>query len=197
MTNLSSIVEVLAKQALGGNQQTSGQGGLGGILGSVLGQMGGNTSSGAQGGLGRVLGSVLGQVTGNNNNAPQAGGGVQSLLIAVVPLILGWVQQQGGLQAALEKLKGAGLGNQVQSWVDPNQANSAVPTQQLQSLFNASDIEQVAQQVQAPKEEVYGAIASVLPQVIDSLTPQGDSTDHQEANQDIQNVMNLVSGFLK
>lgn len=41
MTNLSNIVEVLAKQALGGNQQASGQGGLGGILGSVLGQMGG------------------------------------------------------------------------------------------------------------------------------------------------------------
>ncbi|HCQ9871599.1 TPA: DUF937 domain-containing protein, partial [Acinetobacter baumannii] len=185
MTNLSNIVEVLTKQALGGNQQASGQGGLGGILGSVLGQMGGNTSSGAQGGLGGVLGSVLGQVTGNNNT-PQTGGGVQSLLIAVVPLILGWVQQQGGLQAALEKLKGAGLGSQVQSWVDPNQSNSEVPTQQLQSLFNPADIEQVAQQAQAPKEQVYGAIASVLPQVIDSLTPQGESTDHQEANQDIQ-----------
>ncbi|MCX2581894.1 type III secretion protein HrpN, partial [Klebsiella pneumoniae] len=73
MTNLSNIVEVLAKQALGGNQQASGQGGLGGILGSVVGQMGGNTSSGTQGGLGGVLGSVLGQVTGNNNT-PQAGG---------------------------------------------------------------------------------------------------------------------------
>ncbi|MEX8133903.1 YidB family protein [Acinetobacter nosocomialis] len=193
MTNLSNIVEVLAQQALGGNQQASGQGGLGGILGSVLGQMGGNTSSD---GLGGVLGSVLGQVTGNNNT-PQAGGSVQSLLIAVVPLILGWVQQQGGLQAALEKLKGAGLGSQVQSWVDPNQSNSEVPTQQLQSLFNPADVEQVAQQTQAPKEQVYGAIASVLPQVIDSLTPQGESTDHQEANQDIQNVMNLVSSFLK
>ncbi|MDM9638795.1 YidB family protein [Acinetobacter nosocomialis] len=193
MTNLSNIVEVLAQQALGGNQQASDQGGLGGILGSVLGQMGGNTSSG---GLGGVLGSVLGQVTGNNNT-PQAGGSVQSLLIAVVPLILGWVQQQGGLQAALEKLKGAGLGSQVQSWVDPNQSNSEVPTQQLQSLFNPADVEQVAQQTQAPKEQVYGAIASVLPQVIDSLTPQGESTDHQEANQDIQNVMNLVSSFLK
>ncbi|MFC1398095.1 YidB family protein [Acinetobacter lactucae] len=197
MTNLSNIVEALAKQALGGNQQASSQGGLGGILGSVLGQMGGNnTSSGAQGGLGGVLGSVLGQVTGNNN-ASQTSGGVQSLLIAVVPLILGWVQQQGGLQAALEKLKGAGLGSQVQSWVDPNQSNSEVPTQQLQSLFNPADIEQVAEQAQAPKEQVYGAIASVLPQVIDSLTPQGESTNPQEANQDIQNVMNLVRGFLK
>ena len=192
MTNLSNIVEVLAQQALGGNQQASAQGGLGGILGSVLGQMGG-AQQGAQGGLGGILGSVLGQVTGGASQ----GGGAQNLLIAVVPLILGWVQQQGGLQAALEKLQGAGLGSQVQSWVDPSQSNGAVPAQQLQSLFNAADIEKVAQQAQAPKEEVKGAIASVLPQVIDSLTPQGADTDHQEANQDIQNVMNLVSGFLK
>ncbi len=152
MTNLSSIVEVLAQQALGGNQQASGQGGLGGILGSVLGQMGGNTSSGAQGGLGSVLGSVLGQVTGNNN-APQTGGGVQSLLIAVVPLILGWVQQQGGLQAALEKLKGAGLGSQVQSWVDPNQSNSEVPTQQLQSLLTQQILSKLPSRLKRQKNK--------------------------------------------
>ncbi len=42
-----------------------------------------------------------------------------------------------------------------------------------------------------------GAIASVLPQVIDSLTPQGSNTSQQEANNDIQNVLNMVSGFLK
>ena len=34
MTNLSNIVEILAKQALGGQQQSQ-QGGLGEILGSV------------------------------------------------------------------------------------------------------------------------------------------------------------------
>lgn len=40
MTNLSSIVEILAKQALGGGQsqqKSSQQGGLADILGSVLG----------------------------------------------------------------------------------------------------------------------------------------------------------------
>ncbi|WOE40144.1 YidB family protein [Acinetobacter chinensis] len=195
MTDLSNIVEILAKQALGGQQQS--QGGLGGILGSVLGGLGGGQQQ-SQGGLGGILGSVLGGL-GGQQSAPTATGGfnAQSLLIAVVPLVLGWIQQQGGLQGALAKLQGAGLGGQVQSWVDPSQSNSAASAQQIQSLFNTQEVEQVAQQAQVPAQEVYGAISSVLPQIIDSLTPQGDATDQHEANADIQQVMNLVSGFLK
>ncbi|MCU4638663.1 YidB family protein [Acinetobacter courvalinii] len=205
MTDLTNIVEILAKQALGGGQQQSGQaGGLGGILGSVLGQLGGqqqNTQN-QQGGLGGILGSVLGQLGGasgsTQSNATGGGSTTQTLLIAVLPLVLAWIQKQGGLQGALDKLKNAGLSNQVQSWVDPQQQNAEdVPAQNIQSLFDDQDVEQVAQQTQAPKQAIYGAIASVLPQVIDSLTPQGSNTNPQEANQDIQQVLNLVSGFLK
>ncbi|WP_151722967.1 YidB family protein [Acinetobacter junii] len=206
MTDLANIVEILAKQALGGQQQTTGQSGLGGILGSVLGQLGGqqqNNHNQQQGGLGGILGSVLGQLgAGNSSNSTQTNsnhsGTAQTLLIAVLPLILAWIQKQGGLQGALDKLKNAGLANQVQSWVDPHQQNvQDIPAQNIQSLFDDQDIEQVAQQAQAPKQEIYSAIASVLPQVIDSLTPQGSNTNPQEANQDIQQVLNLVSGFLK
>ena len=199
MTDLTNIVEILAKQALGGGQQQSQQGGLGGILGSVLGGLGGGQQQSQQGGLGEILGSVLGSLGGGQQNqAPQANGfNASSLLIAVVPLILGWIQSNGGLQGALAKLQGAGLGNQVRSWVDPSQGNGNVDLQQIQSLFNGQEIEQVAQQAQVPTTEVYGAISTVLPQIIDSLTPQGDATDHGEANSDIQNVMNMVSGFLK
>lgn len=204
MTDLTNIVEILAKQALGGQQQSSQNSGLSGILGSVLGQLSGqqqNNQNQQQGGLGGILGSVLGQLGGGNTSThSNAAGGntAQTLLIAVLPLILAWIQKQGGLQGALDKLKNAGLANQVQSWVDPQQANAQdVPTQNIQSLFDDQDIEQVAQQAQAPKQEIYSAIASVLPQVIDSLTPQGSNTNPQEANQDIQQVLNLVSGFLK
>ena len=205
MTDLTNIVEILAKQALGGQQQSGQGGGLGGILGSVLGQLGGqqqqNTQNQQQGGLGGILGSVLGQLGGGNTSTQSnaAGGNTaQTLLIAVLPLILAWIQKQGGLQGALDKLKNAGLANQVQSWVDPQQQNvQDIPAQNIQSLFDDQDIEQVAQQVQAPKQEIYSAIASVLPQVIDSLTPQGGNTNPQEANNDIQQVLNLLSGFLK
>jgi len=205
MTDLTNIVEILAKQALGGQQQSGQGGGLGGILGSVLGQLGGqqqqNTQNQQQGGLGGILGSVLGQLGGANTSThSNAAGGntAQTLLIAVLPLILAWIQKQGGLQGALDKLKNAGLANQVQSWVDPQQQNvQDIPAQNIQSLFDEQDVEQVAQQTQTPKSAIYGAIASVLPQVIDSLTPQGADTNHQEANNDIQQVLNLLSGFLK
>lgn len=199
MTNLSNIVEILAKQALGANQQSNqSQGGLGGILGSVLGQLGGNNQQSAQGGLGGILSSVLGQLGGQQQRTAAGASGTQSLLIAVLPLILAWIQKQGGLQGALDKLKGQGLTSQVDDWVSTGPGeNAQVQPDQIQSLFDDQDVEQVAQQTQTPKSAIYGAIASVLPQVIDSLTPQGGNTNPQEANNDIQQVLNLLSGFLK
>ena len=210
MTNLSNIVEILAKQALGGGQQSQ-QGGLGGGLGGVLGSVLGGLTGGQQqqpqqgglgGGLGGVLGSVLGGLTGGQQQqAPQAqqsGFNAQSLLIAVVPLVLTWIQKNGGLQGALDQLKGQGLTSQVDDWVSTGEgANASVNEQQVQNLFDQNEVEQVAQQAQVPTNAVYGAISSVLPEIIDSLTPQAGQTDHNEANDDIQNVLNLVSGFLK
>ena len=199
MTNLSNIVEILAKQALGANQQSNqSQGGLGGILGSVLGQLGGNNQQSAQVGLGGILSSVLGQLGGQQQRTAAGASGTQSLLIAVLPLVLAWIQKQGGLQGALDKLKGQGLTSQVEDWVSTGPGeNAQVQPDQVQSLFDDADVEQVAQQTQTPKSAIYGAIASVLPQVIDSLTPQGGNTNPQEANNDIQQVLNLLSGFLK
>ncbi|WP_218665222.1 YidB family protein [Acinetobacter sp. Colony158] len=212
MTDLTNIVQILAKQAMGGQQ--SSQGGLGGILGSVLGQLGANQQTQNQGntqtqntdvGLGGILGSVLNQFgvgannqgSSNQSSSNSSGGSTQALLIAVVPLILAWIQQQGGLQGALDKLRNIGLGSQVQSWVDPEQSNNHIAPQNVQELFDDQQVEQVAEQTQVPKQDIYGAISSVLPQIINSLTPQGDQTNPQEANQDIQNVLNIVSGFLK
>ncbi|MBU3847359.1 MAG: DUF937 domain-containing protein [Candidatus Acinetobacter avistercoris] len=203
MTNLSNIVEILAKQALGGNQQNgqqSQQGGLGGILGSVLGGLTGQQQNQQQGGLGGILGSVLGNLTGGQQSTTPAASGfnAQSLLIAVVPLVLAWIQKNGGLQGALDKLKGQGLTSQVEDWVSTGPGENAnIPTQSVQNLFDQQDVESVAEKAQVPTQDVYSAISSVLPQIIDSLTPQAGQTNQQEANSDIQNVMNLVSGFLK
>ena len=204
MTNLNDIVEILAKQALGGqqNQQQGAQGGLGGILGSVLGQLGGAQSNGQaqSGGLGGILGSVLGQLGAGQtqNTANSSGFNAKSLLVVVLPLVLAWIQKQGGIQGALDQLKGQGLSSQVEDWVSTGPGeNAQVDPQQVQQLFDDADIEQVARQADAPKQDVYSAISQVLPQIIDALTPQGENTNKTEANQDIQQVLNAVSGFFK
>lgn len=196
MTNLNNIVEILAKQALGGSQQQNQESGFGGILGSVLGQLGGQNQQSNSGGLGGILGSVLGQFGGQSQQGSGAGGGSQ-LLIAVLPLVLAWIQKQGGLQGALDSLKGQGLTSQVDDWVSTGPGdNATVDPQHIQSLFSDTEIEQVAEQAQAPKQDVLSAISTVLPQIIDSLTPKGEQSNATEANSDIANVMNLVSGFL-
>ena len=114
MTNLASLVEAIAKQALGGQtgagqqqsttqnhqntqQNANNAGGLGSILGSVLGNLGGASQQNANnaGGLGSILGSVLGQLGGTQGRT--GGGGKSALLIAVLPIVLAWIQKQGGL----------------------------------------------------------------------------------------------------
>ena len=59
----------------------------------------------------------------------------------------------------------------------------------MEQLFDDQEVEQVANQMNEPKQNVYGAIATVLPQIIDSLTPQGQRSDQGEANTDIQNIL--------
>ncbi len=209
MTNLSSIVEILAKQALGqsNSNNSATNSGLGGILGSVLGQLGGaaqNSQPTQQSGLGGVLGSVLGQLAGGANtqpqSAPRSGGSntTKTLLVAVLPLVLAWIQKQGGIQGALDQLRGQGLSAQVDDWVSTGAgSNASVQQEQVQKIFDDQDIDAVAQQTDTPKTAVYSAISQVLPEIIDSLTPQGEQTNKQEANQDIQDVLNLVSNLFK
>lgn len=211
MTNLASLVEAIAKQALGGQpgagqqqsntqnhqnaqQNANNTGGLGSILGSVLGNLGGASQKNATtgGGLGSILVSVLGQLGGTQGRT--GGGGKSALLIAVLPIVLAWIQKQGGLQGALDKLTKSGLGSQAQSWVDPSTAqNQSVQTEQVQQLFDEQDIAQVANQTNEPTQNVYAAIATVLPQIIDSLTPQGQTSNSGEANNDIQNILNSLN----
>ena len=200
MSNLSNIVEILAKQALGGSTQQTSQSGLGGILGSVLGQVtGAQQAQSSQAGLGGILGSVLGQLGGTSAAAPKAslnGAGGKTLLIAVLPFVLAWIQKQGGLQGALDKLKGTGLNSQVEDWVSTGPGeNLSVSEQHVQSLFDDQDIAQVAAEAQADKQDIYGAISSVLPEIIDALTPQGDQTNQQEANDDLQKTIGLVANL--
>ncbi len=152
-----------------------------------------------------MLGHLSGQQNQQQNQQQQSqqrsnvgSSGAKTLLIAVLPLVLAWIQKQGGIQGALDKLKGQGLTSQVDDWVSTGPGeNASVDQQQVQGLFDDQDVEQVAQDTQVPKQDIYGAISKVLPQIIDSLTPQGEQTNKQEANADIQQVMNLVSGFLK
>jgi uncharacterized protein YidB (DUF937 family) len=130
---------------------------LDGLIGNVLGSvLGGNQTQ-------NPLDSGLGGLAGRN----QAQGG--NLLLQVV---LSLLQQNGGLEAVLGKLRQGGLGQQADSWVSTGQ-NMNISPDQLQQIFGSSTISDLASQLGMPEDQAGSTMAQVLPEVINHLTPQG------------------------
>jgi uncharacterized protein YidB (DUF937 family) len=129
-----------------------GMGTLDGILGALSGLMGNQTAAGP------------GQA------APPGG----SLMATALQLL----QQNGGIPAVLAKFQQAGLAKEAQSWVSTG-SNLPISADQLQKVLGSGAIGQIASQLGLSHGEAGQQLASLLPQVIDKITPQGSvGTDH-------------------
>ncbi len=198
--------DLLGSVLSGANQsnQSQSQGGLGGLLGQVAGQLGG--SSAQTSGLGSVLGGLLGGQSGGNQgmgatdlgnvlgsllNQKQGGGFNKStLLIALLPIVLGYIQKNGGLSGVLAKFNSNGLGNQAQSWMSVDANNDGIDAADVQRLFGNDEIDTICQQTGASQEDVCQGIAELLPQVVNDLTPHGSvEADESQANQEISELL--------
>ncbi len=204
MSNLTNLIQGLVVNAMTNsngrtNNSNDGLGGLGNILGGLL----NGQNNQASGNLGGMLGSVLGGLNGQNTaqqmpQRPQQSqahgmGGQAKLLVVLVPFILAWIQKQGGFHNAIKVLTQSGLGQEAQSWVS-NGNNEPVDPSKISKVFSDQDIEQVASQAHTSKSEVYNTIASILPQMVDAITANGQVKGNGSTNQ-IQNVMNMLGGL--
>ena len=81
----------------------------------------------------------------------------------------------GGLPGFLEKLKAAGLGPAVQSWLGGGPSAKAVTASQIENaLGNAGGLlEQLTARLDAPRDNVAGALGYLLPYIVGKLTPGG------------------------
>ena len=165
--------------------------GLDDIIGGLTGgaQRGG-VSAGA-GGLGDILGSVLG------GQRSQSGFGGKGMLIAVLmPMVLSWIKRNGGLSGALSKITGMGYENQARSWMSNQQDNENLDPNDVNQLFDESEIQQVAAHTGANEAEVRQGIAELLPEVINQLTPKGNLDTEAEANEEIDQIISQLSNRL-
>jgi len=159
-------------------------GGLGG------GAQRGSMSSGA-GGLGDILGSVL------DGQRSQSGfGGKGMLIAALMPMVLSWIQRNGGLSGALSKITGMGYENQARSWMSNQQNNENLDPNDVNRLFDESEIQQVAAHTGANEAEVRQGIAELLPEVVNQLTPKGNLDTEAEANEEIDQIISQLSNRL-
>ncbi|MCK6157665.1 DUF937 domain-containing protein [Moraxella osloensis] len=220
----SAIQSKMSQSKMGGQSQAD-MGGLGNILGNVLGggvqqpQMQSNgfglddiigmamnqnqgMSQMSQGGvLGQVLGSVLGSGMGNNvgmNQFPQSQsgfGGKGMLMAALLPIALMFIQRNGGLSGAFNKIQNMGFGHQANSWMSADQSNQPLDPNDINQLFDNDELAQVAAQTGVDQSEVRQGMAELLPQLFDSLTPNGDTRTEPEANDEISQILAQLSQF--
>lgn len=113
----------------------------------------------------QLLGAAGGQTADQFGNASQQG----SLLDMATGMIQG---QPGGLSGLLDQFRSAGMGQQADSWVSTGQ-NMPVSGDQMANALGPNQMQGMSQKLGLPPGAVAGALAMILPIVIDKLTPKG------------------------
>jgi len=132
-----------------------------------------------------LLDSLLGKVTGG------AGGGTESQILNAVVGMLG-NQGSSGLSGIVDSLSKSGLGDIASSWVGTG-ANKPIAGDQIMKALGDSHVADLASKLGISPDTVSSALAKVLPNLVDKLTPNGKlPTDDLLAQ-----GLNLLKGNLK
>lgn len=123
-------------------------------LGGLLG------GGGLGGGLGSILAGGLGGLL--------SGGAAGSIL-------------SGGLGDLVKQLQQNGLGEQANSWVSTGE-NKQINPNDLAKALGADELDELTQQTGMSRDQLLEGLSQYLPQVVDSMTPNGRLPTEQEAS---------------
>jgi uncharacterized protein YidB (DUF937 family) len=112
---------------------------------------------------------LLDQVLGRFTSQPSGGQRRNALLDLATALIQG---HPGGLAGLVQQFTDAGLGREANSWVGTGQ-NLPLSAEQLSQVFGQSTVRALGEQFNLSSESASAGLASLLPALIDHLTPKG------------------------
>ena len=145
---------------------------LDGLLGQVLGGMaqggarGRMPDLGGLGGLGGPGGAQAGRSSG-------MGGGLGGMgMAAIVAIALQLLQRNGGIEGVLGKLRQQGHAREADSWVSRGD-NEPISPDALSDLFGRDQVGDVARQMGVDPQQAVGGLASIFPEIVNQMTPQG------------------------
>ena len=125
-----------------------------------------------------LLDSVIGAIAGGQGGAGQQGGGQSALINIVMGMLAnkaGATQggaAAGGLGDLMARFQQGGLGDVLGSWIGTGQ-NLPVSSDQLSNVLGSDMLAKIAQQLGVSRGEAASQLSEVLPQVVDTLTPDG------------------------
>lgn len=109
---------------------------------------------------------ILGKLSGGDAKNP--------LLDIALSLIAN--PKTGGLEGLVESFKNKGLGDIMSSWIGTGQ-NQPISKDQILNVLGKDQIQKMAEKIGISQEEASGGLASLLPEIIDKLTPNGKLPD--------------------
>lgn len=121
---------------------------------------------------------------GNQAAGTEAGaGGLAGSLLQMIQ------NQPGGLSGLVQSFHDKGLGGLVSSWVSSG-PNPAISPDQVTHVLGSDQVKELAAKAGINPEIASGAIAALLPSLVDKLTPNGAVPDHS-------NVLEMATNMLK
>jgi uncharacterized protein YidB (DUF937 family) len=106
-----------------------------------------------------IVGGVLGGALGGQ------GGSDAGSLFEIV-------NQMGGLDAVMDRLRAGGLDDQIGTWISQG-ANQHVTPERIRAILGDGMIAQAARGMGLTPERISEIIAEQLPHIIDRMTPDG------------------------
>ena len=151
-----------------------------------------------------LLDSVLGQVLGGSQPQPQAGGigslggpgGLGDLgnIAGALGGLLANNGEHGGLGGLVSKFEQAGMGDVIGSWIGHGE-NAPISGGQLQDVLGGDVVSGISQKLGMNSATLLPLLATLLPTLIDHLTPKGQVPAEGLGNQD--DLLSSLSGLLQ
>jgi len=129
-----------------------------------------------------LLDSVVGALGGQEQNS-------------VMSQVMGLINNPngGGLAGLLEQFKSGGLGHIADSWVGTGE-NLPISAEQIQSVLGSEQVQQMAAKVGISPEMLSGQLARLLPQAVDTVTPDGNVPDAGTLQQGLGGLLQGMMG---
>lgn len=117
-----------------------------------------------------LLDSAMGALGGALGGAGGSGSGNPMLDAAM--RLLSNQGGNGGLAGLVQAFQDKGLGELIASWIGTGQ-NLPISADQIKAVLGGGQLGQIAGQLGMNESQAAGGLADLLPQVIDTLTPNG------------------------
>ena len=120
-----------------------------------------------------ILDSIVSALDSSSGSASPGTASTSAIVSQVLSMLRGQGGATSGLGSLLQAFEAGGLGHLFQSWVGTGQ-NLPVSTQQIQNVLgNSGMLQRIAQATGMQPADVAQHLSTVLPQIVDHLTPNG------------------------